>query len=125
MGYKHGRTFVLSEIGPKRVRPHLIAVLVRLFNLTALGGVGRGPRWPQRGRTTSKVRRVWFVNGTACPQCPGMEYQWYGSYTRGVKGRGRGGGREACAAGLHGAGAGRPEAEPPGSGSLGTVPANG
>ena len=72
MGYKHGRTFVLSEIGPKRVRPHLIAVLVRLFNLTALGGVGRGPRGPQRGRTTSKVRRVWFVNGTTWAKNPIM-----------------------------------------------------
>jgi transposase-like protein len=33
---------------------------------TRTAGVGRGPRWPQRGRTTSKVRRVWFVNGTTC-----------------------------------------------------------
>lgn len=36
----------------------------------ALGGVGRGPRGPQRGRTTSKVRRVWFVNGTTGSRNP-------------------------------------------------------
>src|SRR5712691_8737493 len=33
---------------------------------TGTVGVERGPRWPQRGRTTSKVKRVWVVNGTAC-----------------------------------------------------------
>jgi len=32
--------------------------------------VGRGPRRPQRGRTTSKVRRVWFVNGTTWAKNP-------------------------------------------------------
>jgi hypothetical protein len=32
----------------------------------AQAGVRRGPRWSQRERTTSKVRHVWVVNGTAC-----------------------------------------------------------
>ena len=34
MGYDHGRTCMLSETAPTWVRPHRIAVLVRLFNLT-------------------------------------------------------------------------------------------
>src|SRR5262249_13251666 len=37
---------------------------------TCTARAGRGPRWPQRGRTTSKVRRVWVVNGTACSWNP-------------------------------------------------------
>jgi quercetin dioxygenase-like cupin family protein len=32
--------------------------------------VRRGPRGPQRGRTTSKVRRVWFVNGITWAKNP-------------------------------------------------------
>ena len=34
----------------------------------APAGVGRGPRWPQRGRTTSKGRRVWSAVATPAPQ---------------------------------------------------------
>jgi hypothetical protein len=29
-----------------------------------------GPQWLQRGRTTSKVRRVWVVNGMTCGRSP-------------------------------------------------------
>src|SRR5712691_6819756 len=48
---RHDRCVSLAERGPL---------------CTGTAGVGWGPRWPQRGRTTSKVRRVWVVNGTAC-----------------------------------------------------------
>jgi hypothetical protein len=38
----------------------------------ALGRVRRGPRGPQRGRITSKVKRVWVVNGTSWAKNPKM-----------------------------------------------------
>ena len=38
----------------------------------ALGKVRRGPRGPQRGRTTSKVRRVWLVNGITWAKNPSL-----------------------------------------------------
>src|SRR6266446_6211979 len=50
-----------------RVIPHdrCLSLAERRPWCTSTGGVGWGPRCPQRGRTTSKVRRVWVVNGTA------------------------------------------------------------
>ncbi len=41
-------------------------------------GVGQGPRGPQRGRTTLKVRRVWVVSGTAWPKNSILPEVWRG-----------------------------------------------
>ena len=49
-----------------------LSLAERRSGCTSTGEVGWGPRGPQRGRTTSKVRRVWVVNGTACAKIPLM-----------------------------------------------------